>query len=589
MTRRSILWLLLSGMTLQLSAQQFVRDVDFQQWLPFHSNANNFSGAAWGDLNGDGLSDIVVAPNAVFFNNGDGTFTRDLTTAIGAGFSTFVPAVSGVSIADFDNDDDLDVFINAGKSFPAAQNRDRLYLNDGLGVFVADTLGPWNPGADQSWGSGFADFNQDGFVDLMTTHPNGFLYTPRGCSFFINQDGEPANVIVDSTYGFSTALAPYTIPYWSDYDMDGDQDLFIASGPGGAPGLDSIYKNELTESGVATLTVSQESFAQDEQDGQCYSFIDYDNDGDKDLFITNWSGAPNNFYENVDGNYQLVQHGFSYNNSSLTNAWGDVDNDGDLDVIISNHSNGLLELWWNEAGTFALADEFCNQYGNSGVNLADFNNDGYLDFYATGPSRGAAVYVNQGGQSNHFIGLTLKGNPSNRAAIGANVRAVATINGQRVSQLREVSAQNSFQGHHDLRQHIGLGDATSVDSLFIYWPSGKQEFYTDVNVDSFYTIIEGEGMDYSGLQGELPAELAARMSVFPNPSSDSIRIALSGTPMSIAQLSLFNRQGKLIKTIPWEAGQQFDQVDVSDLNPGMYFIHVILDNNKMFAKKLVKQ
>ncbi len=566
----------------------FERDINFNTWLPFHSSFNSFGGAAWGDLNNDGYSDIIVGPNAVFFNNGDGTFTRDLNTTIGAGFFVFTSNVAGVTMADIDNDDDLDVFINCSRPFAAALNKDVMYINDGNGVFTADTLGPWNP-VQLSWGASFGDYNNDGYVDLVAAHPAGFIGTPRPSNLFINQDGSTANFENDTTYGFTRTLAPYTVPYWSDYDLDGDQDLFIASGPGGTPGLDSVYVNQLSETQTATLKHNSVlPFATDLQDGQCYNFIDYDNDGDKDLFLTNWSGAQNNFYVQENGQYTNTAMPFTYNNSSLTNAWGDVNNDGYIDVIISNHNSGLTELWLNDGSTFTLAgDEFCNQFGNSGVFLADINNDGGLDFYATGANRAAAIYINQNTSGNHFIGMTMKGNPSNRAAIGTQIRVVATINGNVVNQLREVSAQNAFQGHNDLRQHLGLGDATMADSVIVYWPSGNMEFYTNVLADSFYTITEGEGMTYSSTDEILPHQLAKRITLFPNPTDDSMTIELN-EQLEIAEMNIYDQQGKLVKNIPWEASSLTREVLMTDVPVGTYFLHVKTADNKMFAKKFVK-
>jgi hypothetical protein len=583
-----LIWIFLSISIYTQSQTIFQRDVDFNTWLPSHMNFNTFSGAAWGDLNSDGFPDIIIPPDAVFFNNGDGTFTRDLNTNIGSNFLVFARNVSGITMADVDNDDDLDVFINCSRPGANTANRDALYLNDGVGTFTLDTLGPWNP-LEVSWGAAWADFDNNGFVDLVTAHPSGFLSHPRPSSFFINLDGDPAHFVKDTSYGFTRILAPYTVPYWSDYDMDGDQDLFIASGPGGAPGFDSVYTNLLTETQTATFQFNKESFANDIQDGQCYNFIDFDNDGDKDLFLTNWSGVPNNFYINDGGTFINTTMPFNYNNSSLTNAWGDVDNDGDLDVLITNHNGRQLELWLNDGFTFIRAEEdFCNQYGNAGIFLADMNNDGFLDAYATGANRSGAFYVNRAIHANHWIGLTLKGNPSNRAAIGTNIRVVANINGQSVSQLREISAQNAFQGHHDLRQHVGLGDADMVDSIMVYWPSGLKEYYTDVASDGFYTIMEGQGMEYSAIDENTPSKIASYFSLFPNPSRDSITILKSNASIEVTHTAIYDLQGKLIQNIPNTLEGQEIFIDIKSLSPGTYFIHMDTNNHKIFAKKFVK-
>lgn len=121
---------------------------------------------------------------------------------------------------------------------------------------------------------------------------------------------------------------------------------------------------------------------------------------------------------------------------------------------------------------------------------ADFDNDGDLDLYADGPASGRALYRNDTENGNHWLELRLEGVRSNRSAIGAKVRALARIGGQDVRQLREVSAQNTFNGHNSLIVHFGLRDAVVVDQLTIEWPSGIVQTLHDVSADQRLVIIE---------------------------------------------------------------------------------------------------
>src|SRR5262249_15618062 len=132
------------------------------------------------------------------------------------------------------------------------------------------------------------------------------------------------------------SLAPYTIPTWSDYDLDGDMDLFIGSGPAQvAPLPDFNYKNLLKETGSFSLERLTSFPFKVPQDGQTYNFIDYDNDGDLDICLTNYSQAPSRFYLNSDTGYVSLTTPFTTTIGHLSNCWGDIDNDGFLDVLIA--------------------------------------------------------------------------------------------------------------------------------------------------------------------------------------------------------------------------------------------------------------
>lgn len=124
-------------------------------------------------------------------------------------------------------------------------------------------------------------------------------------------------------YEFTQNLAPYTIPTWTDYDQDGDLDLFIGSGPAGSAARDYIYINQLIETGsVDFIRLEDGPLGTDLQDGQTYNTIDYDNDGDFDIFLTNYSAVPDRFYINDNGTYVSTSTTFTVTGSNLANNWG---------------------------------------------------------------------------------------------------------------------------------------------------------------------------------------------------------------------------------------------------------------------------
>ncbi|MEM6699965.1 MAG: FG-GAP-like repeat-containing protein, partial [Bacteroidota bacterium] len=517
-------------------------------------------------------------------NNGNGTFSRDFATQLGfdngfgfsAAFLQTSGHISGATWGDVDNDGDLDCYIAASRIRARETLADGLYLNDGFGNFSKDTTGVW-ANEEISWGCSMADFNADGFLDIVSAHPANFLPLIRPSSLFINQDGNPSNFKKDTTYGFTKGLAPYTIPYWSDFDLDGDQDFFMASGPGGAPGLDSVYLNTLVETGTANLVALDNPFSNELQDGQCYSFVDYDNDGDKDLFITNWVGASNNFYRNDEGVYTKIELPFSYNNSSLTNSWADVDNDGDQDVVVTNWASSRTELYLNEGGEFILSDALFNQFGNVGAIFADVENDGKMDLYLSGPMN-SALYRNIAENNHHYVHLQLEGTESNRAAIGANVLVYTTKNGNSWVQMREVSAQNSFQGHSDLRLHFGLGEATSIDSIIVMWPSRMIERFYDIDsVDRIINIKEGGEISNTRQVNKIN-QLLDQISISPNPGQADAIIS-DENPIWNKRVYLFNNQGKLLEELEWAKGVDSLNLSWHTKPSGIYWIQITADNH----------
>lgn len=560
----------------------------------FASNAN-FHGATWADVNNDDFPDLFVPPGSLFMNNGDGTFSQDFTTQLGfdqgLGFSSsFVQTSShraGATWGDIDNDGDLDCFLVKSTVLPSETLIDALYINDGLGNFSRDTSALWN-NVETSWGCSMADFDANGFVDIVSAHPAGFLRLPRPSSFFLNIDGNPANFERDTSYGFTTDRAPYTVPYWSDYDLDGDQDLFIASGPGGTPGLDSNYVNVLVESGTPRLQTMDNVFTNTLQDGQCYNFVDFDNDGDKDVFIVNWTGAANQFYRNDAGNYNLIPLPFSYNNSGLTNAWADVDNDGDEDVILTNFASSRTELYLNDGGTFTLSSELFNQFGNVGAVFADVENDGRMDLYLSGPINGA-LYRNMLENDHHYVHVKLEGTPSNRAAIGANVLMYITRDGNPWVQIREVSAQNSFQGHGDLRLHFGLGAATTIDSIIVMWPSLNEERYYEIDsIDRIITIQEGGILTTAVEHLDHKDFFYRQFTIFPNPGSGHATITDSN-PLLQKQVHLFNTQGKLIEVYEWDKALNELEISWHTKPAGIYWIQITAEDHSKATLRYVKQ
>lgn len=542
-----------------------------------------YAGASFIDINNDNLPDLHAAPRTLFLNQGNGIY--NLTTPFN--FNVLV-AVSGSSWADLDNDGDNDCVVSCTPS--------RVFLNNGSGNFTNATT--TFPGM-QNYGSfacAVGNFNGDRIPDVMLTH--AFQFHPGSleepCLLYERTDSAISTYQKITGYPFTDLLSNYTNPYWSDYDQDGDMDLFISNGPvNGTTALDLCYKNMKIETGQDTLIrMTSELFAIQQQDGQCYNFIDYDNDGDFDLCLTNYFGAPTRFYEANNGTYNSINTPFTNSTTNIANCWGDYDNDGDLDVIITN-DNVITKYYRNDAGTFVyLPEGLTTPTATNGVTNADYDNDGDLDVFFNGVGNNGntssvGLYKNDTvAGSRNWINIKLSGTISNRSAIGSLVRLKSVINGLTVWQTREINAQNSFQGQNDLRVHFGLGNSSVIDSIKINWPNGMTESFINILPNRLYKAVEGEGLTeivvgIINLSLHLPESFKLYQN-YPNPFNPSTKIKFdiksdSENRMSDVKLVIYNGLGKAIETIVDERlsqGSYSVDFNAEGLPSGIYYYKI---------------
>ena len=538
-----------------------------------------YKGASWVDVNNDGLPDLFAIPNKLFINKGNLNFEERIT-AINPSPRQLA---GGNSWADIDNDGDLDVVI--------AQNPSGLYLNDGKGNFINASARLENIADYAAWGAAMADINNDGRMDIVFAQALGFHGTARRYPARLYIQGADSTFKMKTGFFFTDSLRPYTVPYFHDYDIDGDMDLFIASGPGGSPGFDFHYTNKVNgkmPSLDSLIQMKDEIWAKEKQDGQCYNFIDYDNDGDLDLCLTNYGGAgqaPTRFYENNgNGTYTSRTFGFTTALPRLSNGWGDYDNDGDLDVITTSDFGATRYYQNNGDKTFtAITTGVTAPAGASGMSAGDIDNDGDLDVYLYGDTTSISLFLNTSlAANNHFASFNLKGMISNKSAVGATVRLKATINSTPTWLIRQVNAQNTFQGQHDLRVHFGLKEATKIDSLIIQWPSGIKEYYTNKTVNNVgETMIEGMGTLVTSNKFDQLSRI--QLLLHPNPAQG--RMYLNGSDLKGMRLSVFNSAGMLV--LKEEIKSMRHTIDTSNLLRGNYILYV-QGKNKVGIEKFIK-
>ena len=443
---------------------------------------------------------------------------------------------AGLAWGDYDGDGDPDLFIANWRGQP-----NLLYRNQ-EGELARVTEGP--VATDTAWSSGGAwgDYDGDGDLDLFVANQNNQhnqLYRNDGEEGFARV--EEGDVVSDFGDSYSAA--------WGDYDGDGHLDLVVANS-GTQPNF--LYRNR----GDSTFErVTDPSWAGDREPSHGVSWADYDDDGDLDLFVANYSPAPNALYRNQgDGRLARVAEGPIAEDavSSLGGAWADYDNDGDLDLFVAN-SVGFFGpapdvLYRNDGeGGFTPVDNAATRDAGAsgGASWADVDLDGDLDLFVVGYASPNQLYLNDGqgdlqpmeqtfpldlahfatghgwadfdadgdpdlavanwqGQDNnlfgnpgtgaHWLRVRLRTDGPNRRAIGAKVRLATGSGDGRVWQRRDVAAGGSFRSQDPADQLFGLGAEERVAELVVEWPSGAVETLTDLAADATVTIAEGEGV-----------------------------------------------------------------------------------------------
>ncbi len=244
--------------------QVFTRVTDPNNPIVTDTGPGQYSGCSWIDFDNDNDLDLYVNHDFLYRNDGNGIFVR-IATNIGDG--QFLVTGNGNSWADYDNDGDLDIFVSSSISF--------LYRNDGGGNFTKITEGAIGGGnTNRGWACAWADFDNDGYVDLVITHPCGFVPGVCTTNHLFRNDGPPNFTFTKIDTGvIVTDQKAYTVATWSDYDQDGDMDLFIGSGPAsGTPATDNLYRNMLTETGNPFFErITTSPIATDLVDGQVWN------------------------------------------------------------------------------------------------------------------------------------------------------------------------------------------------------------------------------------------------------------------------------------------------------------------------------
>jgi len=385
-----------------------------------------------------------------------------------------------------------------------------LYHNNGDSTFSRASAGSLTSQAGYfGWGE-WVDYDNDGFVDLLISNIADLDVGGKNVLFRNNGDGTFTSAAAGAVT--SDSLGTWGL-IWGDYDNDGFMDLFVVSHF--ASSLNRLYHNERNGTFTRVLTNIVATDRWPSSGGNGAAWADYDNDGFSDLFVIADSDTLNRLYHNSgNGTFTRVTSGpmLSHSPGGVSNgcSWGDYDNDGYIDLFVSAYG-GRNQLFHNNGnGTFTqiLSGSPANDGGPGVIYVApswvDYDNDGFVDLFVAGGSTdtrpGSNLLYHNNGNSNAWLEVKCVGTVSNRAAIGARVRALATIAGKRFWQTREIK-QGGGHNSMPLVAHFGLGDATNADVLRIEWPSGIVQEFQGVASTQIVTVTEPARLAASATSG----------------------------------------------------------------------------------------
>jgi hypothetical protein len=415
-------------------------------------------GITAGDYDNDGYPDLYLSnygTNILLRNKGNGTFTDVTKRANVAGSHS---CSVGAVWLDYDNDSHLDLYVGnylefdpnykyfyAPDGFPPPMayemEPDVLYHNNGDGTFTDVTRAMGITDIDgRAMGVGAADVDDDGFVDIFVAndHTLNFLWHNEGGKHFTDigtKSGTAFSQAGESTVSMSVDFA--------DYNHDGHLDIFVSD-----DNYCSLYENQgngiFTDKAMpAGISTPAAQFV-----GWSSSFMDYDNDGDVDIYKTN--GALKHLY-------------------------------GHEDQLFENQGDGKFKEISLHLGKY-----FSEEYVGRGTCIGDYDNDGDLDVFVVNLNEHSKFLRNNKGNQNNWLILNIKGTSSNRDGIGARVKIISGG----IIQTTQKKSSVGYLSQNDPRIHFGLAKNETVEKIEVKWPSGKIQVLENVKSNQILEIKE---------------------------------------------------------------------------------------------------
>ena len=437
-------------------------------------------GCAAGDYDNDGDLDIYITNygrNVLYANQDDGTFA-DVTEYAQVGDERFG---TGCAFLDYDGDGYLDLYVANYVDFEhfLQTTPNKSYMWKGLRVH-------------------FGPRGMKGGGDI--------LYRNQGDGTFADVTVEAQVVDQDKLYGMGVI--------GGDYDRDGDVDIYVANDTG----ANFLYQNQGdgTFADIGWMIGAAYGESGEAQGCMGIAYGDYDNDLYQDILVTNFWEQTNTLYHNDRGTFfsDLSFDAGVGKESFQFLAWGteffDYDNDGDKDLFVANghlfpqldranlgtsyaQTNQLFENLGD--GTFAEVSQVSGEgleikKVSRGASFGDYDADGDLDIFVLNLNDRPTLLRNDGGNENNWLIVKTIGTASNRDGIGARIE----VRSGGLTQSAEIRSGASYLSHNDLRVHFGLGRREAIDSLVVRWPSGLEERFENLSANRLVVLQEGEGI-----------------------------------------------------------------------------------------------
>jgi len=458
-------------------------------------------GVTAGDYDDDGHPDLYLnnyGPNVLYRNHGNGKFS-DVTGQAGVANGDKVGA--GVSFLDVDRDGDLDLYVanyvdfsydkhvlRTERGYPAYAGPwqfgpvpDTLFRNNGDGTFTdVSTESGVASAAGTGMGMVAADYDNDGDGDV-------FVVNDASRNFCFQNDGagrfEEIGVVCGLAYDADGRGLGSMGVDCSDFDNDGRLDFFMTSYSGQMPVLYRNLGSGLFEDVTLTTGAGAGSYPHVKWGT---GLVDFDNDGDRDLFIA---------CGHLQDNIQLYDGTTAFEVKNL---------------LLANDGRGKFVNVSDQCG-----DGLAVELSSRGAAFDDLDNDGDVDVVILNSRARPTILRNMlaaSGAKSHWLQLRLEGAKTNRDGVGARVRVVAGD----LTQIDEVHSGRGYQSHWGSRLHFGLGPRTRADRIEVRWIGGGVDVLTDVGVDRHLTVTEGRSRtDREGAPDRVEARGAATSAASP--------------------------------------------------------------------------